>query len=226
MRRQHFIAALAILTSLSFHGTSAEEGASADPEEERGECAQELNEATDLLVDGKLEESEEALRALRSKEITKTTWAMASFNLGINLKMQEKYQESIEVFKEILSSDVNDRDPAPNLMEHFRNYRHKACWEISYNYELMKDYEKALEYIDLAKTKYTFQDICGTCLREAHESIERRTKHLKELIEKRSNNALHPTPYSHRFLASCLRTLRATVRLPGVGELGVRRDVI
>ena len=121
--------------------------------------------------------------ALREKEITTTTWGMASFNLGIGYRLDGKYDEAIKVFIDVLKSDVNDRDPGANIMEHFRNYRHKACYEISYNYEAKGEIEKALEYMELAKTKYEFQDVCGTCFEQAEE---RRLKRIEMLTEKKN----------------------------------------
>ena len=117
---------------------------------------------------------------------------MVSFNLGITLRLNSKYNESIIIFEEILKSKLNDRDPAPSLMEHFRNYHYKACLEISYNYEKLKDYKKALEYMNLAKTKYQFQDICGTCFEQAKKEIESRVKFLRNQKKEKQDNQLRP----------------------------------
>ena len=109
---------------------------------------------------------------------------MVSNNLGIVLKIQKKYPEAIEVFKSVLVSDVNDRDPGSNLMESFRNYRHKACTQIALCYEALKDYEKAIEYIHLAKEKYVFQADCGNCADNAAESLKQHEARITEKQKK------------------------------------------
>ncbi|ADE53605.1 hypothetical protein Caka_0580 [Coraliomargarita akajimensis DSM 45221] len=158
-------------------------------EEEKPEYIERLESATDLLIDGELVESEIALKKLRKEEITLRTWGMASFNLGINLRYQEKYMEAIGVFEEVLKSKLNDRDPAPNIMEHFMNYHYKACMEISYNYELLRKYTDALTYMELAKTRYKFQDTCGTCFEQIDAEWVARVKHLEDMKTKESNQA-------------------------------------
>lgn len=139
----------------------------------------ELENCTRHIMEDNYDLAEKSLRSLRNKNITLSTWGMASFNLGIALRLNKKYKESIIIFEEILKSNLNDRDPTPNLMEHFRNYHYKACLEISYNYENLKNFKMALEYLNLAKTKYKFQDICGTCLEHANKNLASRVDYLK-----------------------------------------------
>lgn len=167
----------------------------ADGDTEKKEYSDELQRATELLIEEHYEEATTALSALREKDITTTTWGMVSFNLGIGYRLDGKHDEAIKVFMEVLESDVNDRDPGANIMEHFRNYRHKACYEISYNYEAKGEIEKALEYMELSKTKYEFQDVCGNCFEQAEE---RRSKRIEILTEKknRPNQAVDTTPVS------------------------------
>ena len=158
---------------------------------EKEEFLGELNAATKLLVQKKYSEAETALRTLRKKDITRSTWGKASFNLGFSLRMANKYLESIEVFQEIIASDVNDKEPSPNMMEHFMNYRHKSCWEISLNYELLEEYEKALHYMQQADSKHPFQDadLCGSCSARAKKSLEQRVQFLKsKATEKRTGD--------------------------------------
>ena len=131
-----------------------------------------MNAAIDLIQEQKYEEAEQALAALRKEKLQKSTWAMASNNLGTVLEMDKKYSEAIKVFESILVSDVNDRDPGSNLMESFRNYRFKACIQIAFCYEALGNYESAIDYIHLAKDKYKFEADCGNCAEQAAESLK------------------------------------------------------
>jgi tetratricopeptide (TPR) repeat protein len=140
-----------------------------------------LNAAIELCQSDKYAEAEKAFTILRNANLQKSTWGMVSNNLGIVLKIQKKYSQAIEVFKSVLDSDVNDRDPGSNLMEGFRNYRHKACIQIALCYEALGTYEKAIEYIHLAKEKYTFQADCGNCADDAAEALK---QHEARIIEK------------------------------------------
>ncbi|MGJ8640447.1 MAG: hypothetical protein ACSHYA_13755 [Opitutaceae bacterium] len=153
-------------------------------EEEKPQYLERLESATDLLIAGDLEKAEVALRELRAEKITLRTWGMASFNLGISLRYQGEYLDAIKVFEEVLESKLNDREPAPNIMEHFMNYHYKACMEISYNFELLEEYSKALESMKLAKTKHKFQDTCGTCYEQVDSEWVARVEHLENMKAK------------------------------------------
>ncbi len=154
--------------------------------EETKENLDALKSAGALIMEKEYAEAEEALRALREKELSLSTWGIASFNLGVTLRLSGQHTESIRIFEELLASGVNDLDPADNPMEHYRNYRHKACWEISFNYEAMEDFEKALEYMASAKSKHIFQDTCGHCYGQTMARLERRVQYLNKLKQKRA----------------------------------------
>lgn len=90
-------------------------------------------------------------------------WPKAVYNTGIGLKEQKRFDEAIEVFKELLASDVNDTEPGAHIMEAYRNYRPKAQWEIGNCLLAKGDYEKALKAYHAAQHKHPFQSWCGTC---------------------------------------------------------------
>jgi len=148
------------------------QNADTSPQVESQKNLDAMNAAIDLIQDHKYKEAEQAFTVLRNEKLLKSTWAMASNNLGIVLRMDKKYSEAIKVFESILVSDVNDRDPGSNLMESFRSYRFKACIQIALCYEALGNYEKAITYIHLARDKYKFEADCGNCADQAAESLK------------------------------------------------------
>ena len=143
-----------------------------------------LEEAGQLFDDKEYAKAEEAYKALRAGKLQKSTWGMASHNLGLVLKVEKKYDDAIEVFQSILDSDVNDRDQGEHVMENFRNYRHKAAIQIARCYEAKGDIPKALEFVELARTKYVFQAHCGNCADDVEASRGKFEKRLLEKMEK------------------------------------------
>ena len=145
------------------HGPSA----TFSPAAESEAISEKMAEAVQFFENEDYAKAEEAFKKLRARKLPRSTWGMVSNNLGLVLKIEEKYGEAIEVFESILVSDVNDRDPGGHIMENFRNYRHKASIQIALCYEAKGDIPKALEYIELARTKYAFEAHCGNCAEDA-----------------------------------------------------------
>jgi tetratricopeptide (TPR) repeat protein len=137
-----------------------------------------LDAAIELFQKKEYSKAEKAFRALRSENLQKPSWGMVSNNLGITLQIEKKHKEAIEVFKSVLASGVNDRDPGGHLMETFRNYRHKAAIQIALCYEAKGNMKEAIEFIRLARTKYIFQADCGTCANDAESALKRHEARL------------------------------------------------
>src|SRR4051812_44421268 len=78
-----------------------------------------------------------------------------------------------------LGSGVNDCDPSGNLMEAYRNYRHRACLEISMCHEEEGDREAALRYAVLARDRYPYRSWCGTCLMDSKATLRERIERLE-----------------------------------------------
>jgi len=91
-------------------------------------------------------------------------WPKAVYNTGIILKEQKRFDEAIEIFKELLASDVNDTEPGAGIMEAYRNYRPKAQWETGDCLLAKGDYAGALEAYQLTEQRHPFRSWCGTCL--------------------------------------------------------------
>lgn len=150
--------------------------------EEKPENIEMLTRANELIEEEKYAEAESLFRKLLKKDLTTSTAGMVSFNLGITLRLEKKYDESISVFEGILKSSVDDRDSSGELMEVYRNYKHRSCIQIAIGYEVQENYTKALEYIKMASDTYKYQADCGTCAEQSEDSLKKWTKHLEEKI--------------------------------------------
>jgi len=137
-----------------------------------------LTSANERFSNGEQREAIKEWEALRKEPLLPSTWGKLTFNIGIAHKILKDYDAAIQAFASIFSSKVDDREPGESIMEEFRNYRYRACLQISLCYSLKGDTTKALEYVRLAREKYTYQAHCGTCASDAEESLKRWTKEL------------------------------------------------
>jgi tetratricopeptide (TPR) repeat protein len=109
------------------------------------------------------------------------SYGIAQYNVSIVLKDQGKYDEAIAEFAELFPSAVSDRDPGGNIMEAYRNYRHRAALRISECYEAKRDFVRALQFATLARDKYRYQSWCGTCSDSASRALAKRIEDLEHL---------------------------------------------
>ena len=175
---------LAVIAFTCFSSLLAEESSHPQKKDEKPEFVAELEKANALHQDEKLVEAEKAYKALRGKGINDATWAMTSNNLGINLRMQKKYEESSKVFNEILLRKLNNRDPGGNLMEHFRNYHYNACIELVRNYSFSGNNAKAIEALKMTKKKYPFESCCATCEADVDAFYDATMTYLEKELKK------------------------------------------
>jgi tetratricopeptide (TPR) repeat protein len=108
----------------------------------------------------------------------------AQYNAGSTLQDQEKYDQAIQEFSKIFNSKVDDYKLTPGTSEDYKLYRHKSALRISECYELKKDYQRALDFAELARTQYKPLSWCHTCLQTSKDALERRIAELQ--------NRLHP----------------------------------
>ena len=106
----------------------------------------------------------------------------AQYDLGSTLQVQKKYDEAIEEYAKLFTSNVDEYKTAPGTSEDYKLYRHKAALRTSECYESKKDYARALQYAELANNQYKPLFWCGTCLKTAREALEKRIKTLQELL--------------------------------------------
>jgi len=90
-------------------------------------------------------------------------WARSTFNHGLLLRESGCLDRAVASLKTIFDSSANDKDPAPNLMTAYRNYRHRASLEISQAYVGKLNLPMAYYWRLLAADKYSYRSWCGTC---------------------------------------------------------------
>ena len=106
----------------------------------------------------------------------------AQYNIGSTLQAQKKYDEAIEEYAKLFTSNVDEYKLVPGTSEDYKLYRHKAALRTSECYESKQDYARALQYAELAINQYKPLSWCSTCLKTAREALEKRINKLQELL--------------------------------------------
>lgn len=160
------------------------------------ESSRALARANELFEQEKYEEAAKAYAALEQKQdCPPEIWAKVVFNHGLSLSKLKRHDDAIKEFKKILTSDVDDTEPAPNLMEAYRNYRYSVCLQIARNYELSGRYADALKYSVLARDRFIYQSWCGTCLQMASEKLDRQIVEFTRKAKENNSKATDKTQY-------------------------------
>ena len=105
----------------------------------------------------------------------------AQYNLGSTLQEEQKFDRAVEEFSKLFTSNVDDYKLTPGTSEDYKLYRHKAALRISECYEAKKDYARALDFAELARTQYKPLSWCHTCLQTEKDALEKRVAKLQEL---------------------------------------------
>ena len=106
----------------------------------------------------------------------------AQYNIGSTLQAQKKYDEAIEEYAKLFTSNVDEYKLVPGTSEDYKLYRHKAALRTSECYESKQDYAHALHYAELAINQYKPLSWCSTCLKTAREALEKRINKLQDLL--------------------------------------------
>ena len=158
-------------------------GANAEREKapaEEKEFLDRFDAANDLFSKGKLREAATAYDALLKERPKPPTWGKVTFNLGIAHMSLSEYDQAIRTFETVFASKVDDREPGGNLMEEFRNYRYRACLQISRCYEAKGDIPGALSFAIKARDQHTYRAHYGTCAMNAREALQARINDLQK----------------------------------------------
>jgi tetratricopeptide (TPR) repeat protein len=111
-------------------------------------------------------EAERLWRRIVDEYPTSNQLGLAQFNVGYVLQGQGKHDAAIAEYEKLFPSPVDDLDPTGEVMEFFRNYRHRAASQISQCYEAKGDFARALEWALTARDKYPYRSGCGTCMQQ------------------------------------------------------------
>lgn len=171
-----YIILIIIMGAISDFGTDIETGVLSEEHEQRaGEI---VNEGVELFETGDYVNAIIVWREVYNDYKGTTSWGKATYNIGLAYINLNQYDIAIEYFLEILDSDVDDLEAGQGIMEAYRNYRYKSCIKVSYCYEMLENYDKALDYIILARDKYPYQSWCGTCSISEQSSLEKKIRRL------------------------------------------------
>jgi tetratricopeptide (TPR) repeat protein len=107
-------------------------------------------------------------------------WGDAQYSVGLILQDQKKYDDAIAAFNVIFPSNVNDHLLEEGNTEDCKNYRFKSALRVSECYESKNDLTHALEFAELAKTKYQFVSFCAFCQKRAREELDKRILMLQQ----------------------------------------------
>jgi tetratricopeptide (TPR) repeat protein len=174
-----FISALCLLSWCALPLRAADTDAQKSTEEKK-DLLDRLERANALFSEDKIEAAVGIYKAVLAEKPMPPTWGKVTFNLGIALRRLSKLDEAIRTFETIFPSEVDDREAGGHLMEEFRNYRYRACLQISACYEAKGDMARALTFALSARDKHKYQAHCGTCAKNARERLEARITELKK----------------------------------------------
>src|SRR5262245_29450095 len=121
-----------------------------------------LEEATRLFESGDNKAAEAVYRQVIAQATNASERGMATFNMGMLLQKLARYDEAVAAYTNLIGQPVNDLEPGGHMMETYRNYRHRAQWEIGNCYFSRKDFTNALEAYRAAKDKHPLRTWCGT----------------------------------------------------------------
>jgi tetratricopeptide (TPR) repeat protein len=107
----------------------------------------------------------------------------AQYNLGSAFQAQQQYDSAVDEFSKLFTSNVDDYKLVPGTSEDYKLYRHKAAVRISECYEAKKDYARALDFAELARTQYKPLSWCHTCLQTEKDALDKRIQQLQTLAK-------------------------------------------
>ena len=81
----------------------------------------------------------------------------AKYNIAYIYRETEKNDKAILAFKEILNSELNEKDAYGGLMEQYTLYKHRSSAILADIYIEKKDYQAALKYNNKADKKYPYK---------------------------------------------------------------------
>jgi hypothetical protein len=125
----------------------------------------------------------------------------AEYNIGYVQKEQGKTEEAKSVFKGILTSDFNEKDPGGSglMGEQYALYRHFSCEQLADIYIKENNFKEGERYVRMFDKVYPYEHFCGNEL-TAYQILKARTYAKvyagQNLIDKAINQLLPFTFYN------------------------------
>lgn len=100
-------------------------------------------------------------------------WARSTFNYGHLLHQAGHPADAVGALRSIMDSGANDLEPAPCIMEAYRNYRHHAAREMAQSYGDLGNFPMDYYWTYRGSTCFPYRTWCGTCQRSEEKQTRR-----------------------------------------------------
>lgn len=130
---------------------------------ERTEEQKLFDKAIELHEDEELDSALIAFRQFRTQYPNSELSPRVHYNIGYILNEQGKRDEAKIVFKEVLASNYNEKDPGGRglMGPQYALYKHFSCEQLADIYITEKNYVEAEKYVRLFDKKYPYEHFCG-----------------------------------------------------------------
>ena len=135
-----------------------------------------FDKAFALHEDEELDSALLLFKQFRTQYPTSDLAPRVHYNIGYILKEQGKISEAKNIFREILSSKYNEKDPGGHglMGSQYALYKHSSCEQLAEIYLDEKNYSEAEKYVRLFDKKYPYEHFCGNELK-AYQIFESRS---------------------------------------------------
>ena len=122
-----------------------------------------FDKAVELHEDEELDSALISFRQFRREYPHSELIPSAHYNIGYILKEQGQVAEAKIVFKEIIESDYNEKDPGGHglMGPQYALYKHFSCEQLADILIQENDFKEAEKYIKLFDRKYPYEHFCG-----------------------------------------------------------------
>jgi hypothetical protein len=130
---------------------------------ERTEEQKLFDKAIELHEDEELDSALIVFRQFRTQYPNSELSPRVHYNIGYILNEQGKRDEAKIVFKEILASNYNEKDPGGRglMGPQYALYKHFSCEQLADIYITEKNHVEAEKYVRLFDKKYPYEHFCG-----------------------------------------------------------------
>jgi hypothetical protein len=122
-----------------------------------------FDKAFELHEDEELDSALIVFRQFRTQYPNSELSPRVHYNIGYILNEQGKKDEAKTVFKEVLASNYNEKDPGGRglMGPQYALYKHFSCEQLADIYITEKNYVEAEKYVRLFDKKYPYEHFCG-----------------------------------------------------------------
>lgn len=106
------------------------------------------------------------------------------FNMAFVYRNMEDYDNMRKAFQRVLDSDLNDRDPGPDIMEPYANYHHNAAMKWALIERDLGNYDETFRLLRLAETEYDVDIFSATTYEKRLVSIATIRSNTYYMMEK------------------------------------------